>query len=98
MREKVFSKYFFGVTVSSVSATVVPIKYTQKYFVETNVYNSDGQLIATYNRSASINKWVQTFLVFIYPFHTETRKTEELYVEFMHNIFMQMETEKNLSK
>ena len=65
---------------------------------EVDVFNSEQQLIKSYSRDASLNKWVQTFMVFLYPFHHEKRKKEELYVEFLHDIFEQIESEKILSQ
>lgn len=97
MREKSFTKFFFGTIVSSVTATIVPIRYKYKYLVQVEVLNSDQQLLKTYSREATLNKWVQTFMLFIYPFHHEKRKKEELYVEFMHNIFKEMEHDKILT-
>ncbi|MFC1853955.1 hypothetical protein ACFL27_27540 [candidate division CSSED10-310 bacterium] len=41
--------------------------------------------------------WVQLFLVFIQPFHNETMKKEQVYSEFLHDIFRQIETERILS-
>ena len=97
MREKSFTKFFFSTIVSAITATVVPIRYKYKYLVEVNVLNSKQQLLKSYSREASLNKWVQTFMLFVYPFHHEKRKKEELYVEFLHNIFLEMEHDKILT-
>ena len=40
----------------------------------------------------------RTLLIFVYPFHPEQRKKEELYVEFLHDIFKQIEKENILKK
>ena len=61
-----------------------------------DIFNSKGLLIKSYERNASLTKWVQTFLFFFYPFHPEKRKKEEIFVEFLHDIFKQIETEKIL--
>lgn len=95
-REKSFVKFFFGEIVSSISATIIPVRYKYKYLAEVNVYNHNQKLISTYSRNADLNKWVQAFMVFLYPFHPEKREKEELYVEYLHDIFKQIETEKIL--
>jgi len=95
-REKSFAKNFLGTFFSSISLTLLPIPYTYSYSVETNLYNSKGQLLKSYSRKASLTKWMQTLLIFVYPFHPEQRKKEELYVEFLHDIFKQIENEKVL--
>lgn len=98
MREKSFTTHFLGKIVSTVSLTLIPIPYTYSYSVNTNVFNSKGNLIKTYNRKAALTKWVQTFLIFVYPFYPEKRQKEEIYVDFLHNIFKQIESENKLKK
>ena len=96
MREKSFTKHFLGKVVSSVSLTLMPIPYTYSYSVDLDLFNSLGHLIKSYKRKASLTKWVQTMLIFMYPFHPEKRKKEEIYVDFLHDIFRQIESEKVL--
>ncbi len=96
MRQKSFSKTFLGTIASSLSLTLLPIPYSFSYSATAEVFDAQGHLLKNYARSASLTKWVQSLLIFIYPFHPEQRKKEELYVEFMHDIFKQMETEKVL--
>lgn len=98
VRVKSFAPYFLGMITTSISLTVIPIPYTYSYSVTAEVYNSRGQLLNSYNRSASLTKWVQSLLIVLYPFYPEQRRKEELYVEFMHDIFKQIETEKILTK
>ena len=98
MREKSFAKHFLGKIVSTATLTLFPIPYTYSYSATLELYDSKGHLIKNYSRKASLNKWVQTFLIFIYPFHPEKRKKEEIYVEFLHDIFRQIESEKVLRK
>jgi len=98
LREKSFAKHFFATIVSSVTATVFPMAYRYTYTVNVEVFNSKNQLIKTYQRQATLTKWVETFLLFVYPFFHETKIKEELYVTFMHDIFRQIETEKVLIK
>ena len=95
-KEKSFAKFFFGIIVSSLSATIMPIRYKYNYSAEIKVFNNKHQLIKTYQRDGQLNKWVQTFMVFFYPFHHEKRKKEEFYVECMHNVFQQIESEKTI--
>lgn len=97
-REKSFAKNFLGTIVSSISLTLFPIPYTYTYSTAVEVYDSQNHLLKNYARRASLTKWVQTLLIFVYPFHPEQRKKEELYVEFLHDIFKQIETEKILQK
>ncbi len=97
-QETSFAKFFFGTIVSSISATIIPIRYRYKCAVEMNVYNSKQQLIKSYTRDAILNKWVQTLLVVFYPFHNQKSEKEELYVDIMHDLFKQIETEKVLKK
>jgi len=96
MRQKSFAKNFLGTLASSMSLTLFPIAYTYSYSVSAELYDSQGHLLKNYSRSAALTKWVQTLLIFIYPFHPEQRKKEELYVQFMHDIFKQIEAEKIL--
>ena len=96
MREKSFAKNFLGTLASTISLTLLPMPYTYSYSATAELYDSNGRLLNNYSRKASLTKWVQTLLIFVYPFHPEQRKKEELYVEFMHDIFKQIETEKIL--
>lgn len=96
-KQKSFAKFFFGVLMSSVSATVIPIQYKYHYNFEIKVLDNHQSLIKTYTRDATLNKWVETLMVFIYPFYTEKRKIEELHVACLHDMFRQIETEKILN-
>ncbi|MDP8238864.1 MAG: hypothetical protein P9X24_07230 [Candidatus Hatepunaea meridiana] len=95
-KENSFTKHFLGTLFSTMSATLLPIPYTRNYSITVNVFNNNDVLIKRYVRQSSLTKWVQTFLIFIYPFHTERRKEEEIYIGFMHDIFKQIETERVL--
>ncbi|NQV49212.1 MAG: hypothetical protein HQ507_01850 [Candidatus Marinimicrobia bacterium] len=95
-KEKSFSKYFLGTIGSVVSLTLLPIPYTQEFFLEVEVFDNQGRLAKTYSRSASTTKWVEVLLLPVYPFHTEKRKTEEIYVEFLHDVFRQIEADQIL--
>ena len=95
-KEKSFSKYFLGSIGSVLSLTLVPIPYTQEYYLDVEVFDDQGRLIKTYSRSANTKKWVEVLLLPIYPFHTEIRKTEEIYVEFLHDVFREIDADKIL--
>ena len=98
MREKSFAKNFLGTIVSTVSLTLFPIPYKHSYSANLEIFDAKGHLVKSYSRNTSLTKWVQTFLIFIHPFHPERRKKEEIYVEFLHDIFKQIETENVLIK
>jgi len=95
-KEKSFSKYFLGTIGSVLSLTLIPIPYTQEYYLDVEVFDGDGRLIKTYSRSADTKKWVEALLLPLYPFHTEIRKTEEIYVEFLHDVFREIDADKIL--
>ncbi len=76
-KEKSFSKYFLGTIASVLSLTLIPIPYTQEYYLDVEVFDAEGKLVKTYSRSAKTNKWVEAFLLPVYPFHTEIRKTPD---------------------
>jgi len=94
--EKSFSKYFLGTIGSVLSLTLIPIPYTHEYYLDVEVFDGGGRLLKTYSRSAKTKKWIQAFLLPIYPFHTEIRKTEEIYVEFLHDVFREIDADKIL--
>jgi hypothetical protein len=97
-KEWSFAKHFLGTLGSIFSATIAPIAYTTDFSVSVGVNDSDGYLLGNYTRNAKTTLWLEAFLLPIYPFHTEKRKTEEIYVEILHDIFNQIETEKILTK
>lgn len=96
-KEKSFVRYFLGTVGSTLSATLLPIPYTQDYYMNTDVYDANSHLLKHYERHASTTKWVEFFLFPIYPFHTEKRKTEDIYVNFLHDVFRQIEAEQVLT-
>ena len=97
-KEKSFAKYFFGIVVSSISATAFPIRYKDNYFVNVDIYDKNQKLLKTLNRDFSISKWVETLMVFLYPFNPQQKVLEKQYVEFMHDIFKEIESEGILNK
>ncbi len=96
MKEHSFAQHFLGTLFSTVSATLLPMPYSQHFSMEVNVFDDQDILLHSYKREASMTKWVQTLLVFVYPFHTEKRKEEEIYINLMHDVFRQIETERVL--
>lgn len=96
-RETSFAKTTLGTIASTLSLTLLPVPYTRSYGVTADVYGRDGTLVKRYEREASVTMWVETFLLFAYPFHPEGRKTEEVYVEFLHDIFREIEADRILA-
>jgi len=92
-KEKSFSKYFLGTIGSVLTLTLFPVPYTQEYYLDVEVFDGDGRLVRTYARQAQTRKWVEAFLLPIYPFHTEVRKTEEIYVAFLHDVFREIDAD-----
>jgi hypothetical protein len=95
-RETTFSKLFLGSFVSTVSATLIPIPYSRSYSMDTQVFLNDGSLVAEYHHEAKVTNWVEAFLIFVYPFHPETRKIEETYVDMLHGLFHHIDSEQIL--
>lgn len=91
--KKTFANYFLGTIGSVVTATLVPIPYHQDYTVTAELFDRNHKLIGAYHRSARLTKWVEAFLIVAYPFHPEERKREEIYMDFLHDIFRQIESE-----
>jgi hypothetical protein len=91
--KKKFTNYFLGYLFSTVSLTVIPVPYSQEYAVKTEVLDSSNRLVASYERVATLTNWSQVLLIFVYPFHPESRKIEEIYMEFLKDTFRQIESE-----
>lgn len=89
--ENSFAKYFLGTLTSTISFTLIPIPYTREFYLTVDVYDSEGRYKKSYKRSAETTRWVEAFLLPVYPFHTEKRKVEELYVESLHDVFREIE-------
>ncbi|MCF7824962.1 MAG: hypothetical protein K9N35_12435 [Candidatus Marinimicrobia bacterium] len=94
--EKSFSKYFLGGIASALSFTIIPIPYTREFYLNVDVYDSLGRFAKSYKRSATTSKWVEILLFPVYPFHTEMRKVEEIYVAFLHDVFREIENDQIL--
>ena len=98
LREKSFAKHFFATIGSVVSATVLPMPYKYEYTLNVDVLDTDRKLVKTYQRKMDLTKWWQTFMLFLYPFKHEEIQKGTLYVEVLHDVFKQIETEKILEK
>ena len=72
--------------------------YSRSYSIDVEVYDTTGEMLKSYKREATLTTWVEAFLIFLQPFHNETIKQEQIYIEFLHDIFRQIETEKVLTK
>ena len=92
-REKSFAKHFLGTIVSTLTATAIPIGYTWDYSIFVTVTNDQNQIVGKYKRSASVTTWYQAFLIFFHSFYVEEKKTEDIYLEMLSNIFAQIENE-----
>jgi len=79
-RETSFPRQALGTIASVLTLTALPVPYTRHYSVTAEVTDRSGRLLKRYERKASVTQWVQALLVFAYPFHPETRKTDEVYM------------------
>jgi hypothetical protein len=95
--EKRFSGYFLKTLASTVTLTLLPMPYTQSYTAEARIYDRERKLVGTFTRGEKLTRWVQPLLIFLYPFHPQERKREEIYLQFLHDIFRQIESEKLLA-
>jgi hypothetical protein len=95
-KEKRFSSFFLKIIMSSFMVTLLPLPYTQSYSMETEVYDNQQILISTYRRDAKLTEWVQPALILVYPFYPQERIREEIYKEFLHDTFRQIESERLL--
>jgi len=93
MERSRFVPQFIAGVVSICTLTVIPAWYTWEYSLTARVYDHAGNVTGTYERSADLRDWVQLLLILVYPFHPRERKIEEIYVEFLHDVFRQMDAE-----
>ncbi len=92
-KKNYFARWAAGSIVSIISATIIPVPYTKYYTVNTEVLDRSNKLVAKYERNFQITNWWQLFLSVAYPFHPETRKTEEMYLQLLRDIFNQIESD-----
>ncbi len=93
MRETSFARGTLGAIASTATLTLVPVPYERCYSVTAEVYARDGRLVKTYKRETSVTMWVEAFLVFVYPFAPENRKTDEVYLAFLRDIFREIDAD-----
>jgi hypothetical protein len=96
--ESSFKQQCLSGTISLLSLTIIPMPYTWDYTITAYISDKSGKQIGTYQRKASLDNWMQAFLVFAYPFYPIEGKREEIYEVSLHDIFRQVETEKVLKK
>jgi len=97
-RSNSFPKFFLGSLASTVTLTLAPVPYSWTYVAEADVYDHQDVLIKSYQRKSRLTRWVQAVCIVLQPFYNEKRIREELYLESLHDIFRQIETEKILVK
>jgi hypothetical protein len=96
--ESSFKQNCLSGTVSVLSLTVIPAPYSWDYTVTADLRDRGGRLVGSYVRKATLTNWVETLLIFAYPFHPLEGKREQIYSESLRDIFRQVEAEKVLKK
>ncbi len=96
--ESSFKQQALSGTISLLSLTIIPMPYSWDYTITANLLNQKGQLIRSYQRKATLNNWVEVFLIFAYPFYPLEGAREQIYIMALHDIFRQIEAEKVLAK
>ncbi|MDP2360054.1 MAG: hypothetical protein Q8O14_04780 [bacterium] len=62
------------------------------FTLKAEVLDRERRLVAATTRQARLTKWVEALLVLIYPFHPEERRREEIYMDFLHDTFRELES------
>lgn len=96
VEESSFRQQALSATVSTLSLTVIPMPYNWDYTIRVRVINHDGKRVATLQRQARLANWVEAFLIFAYPFYPLQGKREEIYSDFLHDVFRQIEADRIL--
>jgi len=96
-RENSFVSMSIGTLIEIGGLMLIPYRFRNRYRAEVSVSDNAGNLLATYQREAHLDTWVQAFLLLVYPFHNDQENGEELYLESMHDIFKQIESEQVLA-
>lgn len=96
LEESSFKQQAFSALISTISATLIPMPYTWDYTMTAYLYDQKSKLLRSYERKASLDNWVEFFLMFAYPFYPLEGKREEIYSGFLHDLFKQIESEKIL--
>lgn len=92
-RKNSFAKHVLGYLITLSFFDFVPVPYSWDYTFTVSLINKADGLIGKYSRTARVTNWYQVLLIAVYPFHPEERKTEEIYLESLTNIFRQVENE-----
>lgn len=92
-RENSFTKHVLGYLITLSSLNLIPVAYSWDYAFTINIIKKEEGFVAKYSRTASVTNWHQILLIALYPFHPEERKTEEIYLESLTDIFKQIENE-----
>lgn len=98
LKENSFAKHSLASVGSILTLKLLPVSYSWSYSIKVEVFDHDGRLIKNYDRSAKMTKWVQSLFVFWRPFHPEKRQKEDIYLEFLHDMFEQINAEGVLRK
>lgn len=96
VEESSFRQQALSATVSTLSLTVIPMPYNWDYTIRVRVLNHEGKRVATLQRKARLANWVEAFLIFAYPFYPLQGKREEIYSDFLHDVFRQIEANRIL--
>lgn len=94
--ESSFKQQALSGTISLLSLTIIPMPYSWEYTISANLYDKGGKLLQSYQRQATLNNWVELFLIFAYPFHPLEGKREQIYADSLHDLFRQIEAEQVL--
>lgn len=96
--ESFFKQQCLSTTISILTLTLFPMPYSWDYTITARLMDRSGKELRTYERKATLDNWVELFLMFAYPYYPLEGKREEIYAESLHDIFRQIEAEKILKK
>lgn len=96
--ESSFKQQCLSGTISLITLTLFPMPYSWDYTITARLADRSGKLLRSYERKATLDNWVELFLMFAYPYYPLEGKREEIYAESLHDIFRQIEAEKVLKK
>jgi len=96
--ESFFKQQCLSTTISILTLTIIPMPYSWDYTITARLADKSGKLLRTYERKATLDNWVELFLMFAYPYYPLEGKREEIYAQSLHDIFRQIEAEKILKK
>jgi hypothetical protein len=94
--ESSFKQQCLSGTISLLSLTLVPMPYDWDYTITTRIDDKGTRRVASYQRKATLTNWIETVLVFAYPFYPLDGKREEIFSQSLHDTFRQIDAEKVL--